>query len=50
VLLHGLSAAPLARRYGAWYSAHPPEKRPMESVEVEVGRPRGPRLRFPRQP
>jgi NhaP-type Na+/H+ or K+/H+ antiporter len=23
VLLHGLTAAPLARRYGSWYSARP---------------------------
>ncbi|MEZ5078643.1 MAG: sodium:proton antiporter [Solirubrobacterales bacterium] len=49
VLLHGLSAAPLARRYGRWYETHPPRQRPpMESVEVEVGRARGPRLRWPR--
>jgi NhaP-type Na+/H+ or K+/H+ antiporter len=49
VLLHGLSAAPLARRYGRWYETHPRERRPeMESVEVEVGRPRGPRLHLPR--
>lgn len=49
VFLHGLSAAPLARRYGRWYATHPRERRPaMESVEVEVGRARGPHLHFPR--
>ena len=24
VLLHGVSAAPLARRYGTWFAAHAP--------------------------
>jgi NhaP-type Na+/H+ or K+/H+ antiporter len=49
VLLHGLSAAPLARRYAAWYESRRPSGEPqMESVEVEVGRTRGPRARFPR--
>ena len=49
VFLHGLSAAPLSRRYADWYAAHPSELRPrMESVEVDVGRPRGPRLHRPR--
>ena len=33
VLLHGLSAAPLAARYGRWYESHPPDHLPpMESV------------------
>ena len=33
VFLHGLSAAPLARRYAGWYERHPPDKAPpMESV------------------
>ena len=43
VFLHGLSAAPLAERYGRWYAHHPRDKRPpMESVPAEIGRPRGP--------
>ena len=33
VLLHGLTAAPLARRYAAWYASHPRDAMPaMESV------------------
>ena len=28
VLLHGLTASPLAARYGAWYAAHPRVDRP----------------------
>jgi NhaP-type Na+/H+ or K+/H+ antiporter len=33
VLLHGLSAAPLAARYARWYESHPPEALPpMESA------------------
>jgi sodium/hydrogen antiporter len=40
VLLHGLSAAPLARRYARWYEAHPRES--MESSSVGHQRPRGP--------
>ncbi len=28
VLLHGLTAAPLAGRYARWWAAHPPEERP----------------------
>lgn len=43
VLAHGLSAAPLARRYGRWYERHPPDAPPpMESAPAEVTRPRGP--------
>jgi len=39
VFAHGLSAAPLARRYGRWYRSHPGEAPPpMESVSSEVGR------------
>jgi NhaP-type Na+/H+ or K+/H+ antiporter len=34
VLMHGLSAAPLARRYARWYESHPPAALPpMESSE-----------------
>jgi NhaP-type Na+/H+ or K+/H+ antiporter len=33
VLLHGATAAPLARRYATWFSSHPPDATPaMESV------------------
>ncbi len=39
VLLHGLSAAPLAQRYARWYEAHP--RMPMESHPVAHQRPRG---------
>ena len=43
VLAHGLSAAPLADRYGRWFEQHPRGKAPpMESVPAEVTRPRGP--------
>ena len=36
VLLHGVSAAPLADRYASWFERHPPEKQPgMESEPVE---------------
>jgi sodium/hydrogen antiporter len=43
VFLHGLSAAPLARRYARWYEAHPRDRRPiMESQPVVHQRPRGP--------
>jgi sodium/hydrogen antiporter len=39
VLAHGITAAPLAKRYARWYEAHPREKRPpMEGVPVEVTR------------
>ena len=36
VLLHGLTAAPLAQRYARWFaSSHPPGRQPVtESVEV----------------
>jgi NhaP-type Na+/H+ or K+/H+ antiporter len=40
VLLHGLSAAPFARRYARWYEAHP--RSSMESRPVVDQRPRGP--------
>ena len=43
VLAHGLSAAPLADRYGRWFEQHPRDKAPpMESVPAEVTRARGP--------
>jgi NhaP-type Na+/H+ or K+/H+ antiporter len=43
VLAHGLTAAPLAGRYARWFEQHPRDKAPpMESVQAEVTRPRGP--------
>ncbi len=43
VLVHGLTAAPLAARYARWYEQHPPEQAPrMESVPTGFTRPRGP--------
>ena len=43
VLLHGLSAAPLATRYARWYEQHPrDEAPPMESAPTAVTRARGP--------
>ena len=42
VAAHGLTAAPLAGRYAAWYEQHPPHRRPaMESVPAPDHRPRG---------
>ena len=43
VLVHGLTAAPLADRYARWYENHPREDPPpMESVPAPVTRGRGP--------
>ena len=43
VFAHGLSAAPLARRYARWYEQHPREKvPPMESAPTDITRARGP--------
>ena len=43
VLAHGVSAAPLARRYAVWYDAHPEDRRPaMESIPAAAHRSRGP--------
>jgi NhaP-type Na+/H+ or K+/H+ antiporter len=42
VFAHGITAAPLASRYAAWYEAHPPGARPaMESVPAAEHRTRG---------
>ena len=42
VLAHGITAAPLAKRYARWYETHPPDERPrMESVDAPAHRPRG---------
>ncbi|MGA8219548.1 MAG: cation:proton antiporter [Solirubrobacterales bacterium] len=41
ILLHGITAAPLADRYGRWYAAHPRESRPsLESAPATVTRSR----------
>ena len=41
VLAHGISAAPLADRYGRWYDAHPRTTRPpMEAAPATATRPR----------
>jgi NhaP-type Na+/H+ or K+/H+ antiporter len=41
VFAHGVSAAPLARRYGRWYEAHPPGQAPgVESAPAKVTRTR----------
>jgi sodium/hydrogen antiporter len=43
VFAHGVTAAPLARRYARWYESHPAHRRPvMESVPAAHHRPRGP--------
>jgi NhaP-type Na+/H+ or K+/H+ antiporter len=43
VFAHGLSAAPLARRYARWFGQHPRDKLPpMESAPAAVTRARGP--------
>jgi len=42
VLAHGITAAPLARRYARWYETHPRHHQPaMESVPAPHHRPRG---------
>jgi NhaP-type Na+/H+ or K+/H+ antiporter len=42
VFAHGLTAAPLAKRYADWFERHPREKAPsMESTPAEVTRTRG---------
>jgi NhaP-type Na+/H+ or K+/H+ antiporter len=43
VLAHGVSAAPLTRRYVSWFESHPADRRPaMESVPAAVHRWRHP--------
>jgi NhaP-type Na+/H+ or K+/H+ antiporter len=42
VVAHGITAAPLAKRYARWYESHPPDDRPgMESVPAPRPRTRG---------
>jgi len=41
VFAHGITAAPLARRYAGWYESNPHHRREMESVQTPVHRPRG---------
>jgi NhaP-type Na+/H+ or K+/H+ antiporter len=43
VLLHGLSAAPAAKRYGRWYTSHSRPADLMEARPATEVRPRGPR-------
>lgn len=45
VLLHGLTAAPAADRYGRWYLSHQEAADLMEAVPATEVRPRGPRHR-----
>jgi NhaP-type Na+/H+ or K+/H+ antiporter len=43
VMAHGITAAPLSRRYAQWFGSHPPRRRPeMESVPAQEHRARGP--------
>ena len=43
VLAHGITAAPLAKRYARWYEQHPRDKAPpMESAPAAMTRVRGP--------
>jgi NhaP-type Na+/H+ or K+/H+ antiporter len=42
VFAHGITAAPLARRYADWYASHPVDAQPsMESVPAAAHRTRG---------
>jgi NhaP-type Na+/H+ or K+/H+ antiporter len=42
IVAHGITAAPLARRYAHWYQTQPPQRRPaMESVPAAHHRTRG---------
>jgi hypothetical protein len=42
VIAHGITAAPLARRYARWYESHSRERRPvMESLPTPCQRTRG---------
>ena len=42
VLLHGVTATPLAARYAAWFAAHPRDAMPsFESAPAPVQRPHG---------
>ena len=41
IAAHGISAVPLAARYGRWFSGHPRDRAPaMESAPGDVTRPR----------
>jgi NhaP-type Na+/H+ or K+/H+ antiporter len=41
VFAHGITAAPLARRYAHWYESNPHHRREMETVHAPAHRPRG---------
>jgi sodium/hydrogen antiporter len=48
VIAHGISAAPLAKRYARWFESHPRDQRPtMESVDAPDHRTRGVQVRTP---
>ena len=48
VLLHGLTAAPLADRYARWFGSHPRDRRPaIESAPTDTHRIRGPATASP---
>ncbi len=48
VMAHGITAAPLARRYARWYESHPWDRAPaMESVPTPDHRTRGAPIRDP---
>ncbi len=50
VIAHGITAAPLARRYARWYESHPGDRVPvMESVPTPHHRSRGARFPSPGQ-
>ncbi len=45
VFAHGITAAPLARRYADWFAAHAPGRAPaLEGSASQVTRPRGPQI------
>ena len=41
VIAHGISAAPLAKRYARWYESHPEERTQMEGLPAAEHRVRG---------
>ncbi len=50
VLVHGVSAAPLAARYATWYGSHRRDRTAMESVPAAPHRTRGPVALAPAAP
>ncbi|HEY2654722.1 MAG TPA: sodium:proton antiporter, partial [Solirubrobacteraceae bacterium] len=43
VIAHGITAAPLAKRYASWYESHPDQRTQMERLPVAEPRVRGTR-------